>query len=364
MAMNEESKVITLTKYLVTQGYSQQEASAKALASIYGKPLLKDLIYDENSEMFFGKLETSKGNLTKDISFYMPQQKAYAFLKQQKDANIEIHYHIKNNEIVFEGVDLKYKQIAYPAKMVDEPTMTLKIGGYFIGRQDTDISAVKNGVGGFINLQDLLGMEQKTNTLRLDFSYRFNRKHKLYFSYYKIKNSNSKEVSRSFEFDGDTIKAGSDTSIVFDTTIYKFMYEYSAYTTNKLDLLFRAGLHTTTIKMSLDSKLLLNDNTEHYTAESLNVTVPLPVIGLGISYDITKSISLAYNVDYFYLSFDGISGSMSDSTLTLDYKYNKYLGLGVGINTTKMSVDTTSDATEFRANHNVAGLLGYVSLSY
>ena len=364
MAMSEDTKVLILTKHLIEQGYSQDEASEKALASIYGKPLFKNLIYDENSEMFFGKLTTSKGNLEKDISFFMPKQRAYALLKDQTLANIKIHYHIKNNKIIFDGVDVTYKQIEYPARLFDKPTIVLKIGGYFVSKQNTDISAVKNGIGGYINLEDLLGLEEKTNTLRLDLMYRFNEKHKIYFSYYKIKNSNSRKVTKDFDFNGDTIKAGSDTSLVFDTTIYKLVYEYSAYTTNKLDLLFRAGIHTTMVKMDLNSKLTLHDNTEVFTKESVNVPLPLPVFGVGIEYDITKNVSIAYNMDYFYLSFDGTSGSMTDTTLTIDYKYNKYLGLGIGLNATKMSAETQDGATELKANHDVAGVLGYITLSY
>jgi hypothetical protein len=356
---------LALTKYLVkTKGLSVDEARSKALASIYGKPKLEGLIYDLNSEIYFGKITTQNNNFTKDISFYMPKERAYDFYKNKDSANIKFIHHGDNDDITFSEIELNYKGIDYPLKVIDKPTYTIKIGGYFIGTQNTDFKATKNGIGGVVNLQDLLGMEQKTNTFRFDAIYRLNAKHKFYFSYYDIKNSNTKIVSKDFTFDGEEINAGAKVSSNFDTTIYKFVYEYSAYKTNKLDLLFRVGVHTTTIDMGLNAEVTLNDNSKSYMADNINVTAPLPVLGLGLEYEINKSFSLNYTVDYFYLSFSEISGSMTDTVLALDYKYNKYVGLGFGINATKIRVEAEDEETKLKLNHDVAGFIGYMIFAY
>jgi len=363
--ISDEEKVVALSKYLVkTKGLSAKEARNEALATVYGKPVLKDLLYDENSEIFFGKLSSTKDNFEQDISFYMPKERAYEFYDNKDKAIVAVSHNIKDDDILIKKVDVKYKGIEYPVKIIDVPTYTLKIGGYFVGKQNTDFKATKNGIGGVINLQDILGMEQKTTTFRMDMIYRLNAKHKFYLSYYDIKNSNNKIISEDFTFDGHEYKAGADISSYFNTTIYKFVYEYSAYKTNKLDLLFRAGLHTTTIDFGMDASITLDDNSKYLYADSLNVTAPLPIVGIGLNYELSKNFNIGYNVDYFYLSFDKISGSMTDTVLALEYKYNKNIGLGIGLNGTKITVDAEDGASKLKLNHDVAGAICYVILGY
>lgn len=340
-------------------------ARNEAVATIYGKPTFKSLVYDDDTEMFFGRIVSQNGNFEKDVNFYMPKQRARAFKKNLEGGRIEIEHVFDDNELVFKEIELNYEGVNYPLHVAIPNTFTLKLGGYFVGAQDTVLSAKKNGIGATLNLQDLFDMESEVNVLRVNAAYRFNPKHSIEASFYSLKSSSERTVDTSFEFDGETINAGAALDIYFNTDIYKVNYVYSAYRTNKLEFSFRAGLHITALETGLSARYNLGTASESIQKSSISITAPLPVVGLGFDYEIMPKLNLNFAVDYFAISYDStVSGSMSDSVLTLDYRFSKYIGIGGGFNRTQLNFKAKDEDTVVEFNNDVAGVLGYVIVSY
>ena len=364
--VNDDEKVKILTQYLVEKEHKDViSARNEAIATVYGKPKLQDLVYNDPSEMFFGNIISEKGNFKKAINFYMPRQRAIEFQRNVDAGKIEIEHAFDDNEIVVKTVEVDYRGVTYPLNFEEPNTITFKIGGYFLARQDTDVLAQKNGIGGIINLQDFFNMNEKTNVFRLDVNYHFAPNHALEFSYYTINNSNSKVVVDEFEWEGYYIKNGTLTSR-FDTDIYKLNYIYSAYKTNKIDLSFRAGLHITGLRTGLTGKVETSHQGTINLGEDSDVklTAPLPVLGFGLNYKIIPSVHVNYTVDYFFLSFEDVQGSLVDSLLSIDYKYNRYFGAGLGLNVTNMKVKADVQDIHYEVRNEVTGLLAYLILSY
>ncbi len=363
--INDRDKILVLTDYLVEkEGRDIVEARNEAIATIYGEPQFEDLVYDDESEMFFARVVSQKGNFSKEVNFYMPRKRAINFKKNLKDSLIKIEHAFDDNEIVIKDIELSYKGVEYPLSVYDPSTITLKVGAYFVTSQNTEVLAKKNGIGAVLNLQDILGMKTDTEILRVNALYKFNAKHKVEFSYYNLKNSSHKETEKTFDYNGQTIAAGASLNTKFQTEIYKLNYIYSAYQTNKLNLSFRAGLHVTGISTSIKGKFGVNQNSETLQDSAISITAPLPVIGLGLEYKMSNQFSLNYTIDYFFVSYEDISGSMTDTILSLDYKYNHYVGLGVGFNNTKTRVEAQSDASTFNVRHEVYGALAYLIFNY
>jgi len=363
--INDRDKILVLTDYLVEkEGRDIVEARNEAIATIYGEPQFEDLVYDDESEMFFARVVSQKGNFSKEVNFYMPRQRAINFKENLNDGLIKIEHAFDNNEIVIREVELSYKGVEYPLSVYDPSTITLKVGAYFVTSQNTEILAKKNGVGAAVNLQDMLGMKTDTEVLRVNALYKFNARHKVEFSYYNLENSAHKETQKAFDYNGQTIAAGASLDSTFQTEIYKLNYIYSAYQTNKLNLSFRAGLHITGISTSIKGEFGLDQDTETIQDSSVSVTAPLPVAGLGLEYKISNEFSLNYTIDYFFVSYEDVTGSMTDTLLSLDYKYNHYIGLGVGFNSTKTRVEAQSGKSSFNVRHEVYGALAYLIFNY
>jgi len=341
------------------------QARSEALATVYGKPRFKGLVYDSSSEMFFGRIISERGSFEQDINFYMPQRRALNFEKNVDAGKIEIKNALEDNQIEIKEIVLEYDGVTYPLASKYSNTFTLKVGGYFVADQSTEVLVKQNGVGAALDLQELFDLDKQSNILRVDMIYKFNPDHKIELSWYDLKNSSHKSVETSFEYNGEVIDAGAALDIYFDTQIIKLLYGYSAYHTTKLDLNFRAGFHTTTISTGIKAVVNAGAIDEQVKAESIAVTAPLPVVGFGLEYAITSAIRVQYKVDYFLLSYDNtVSGSLIDTVLSLEYQYNRYIGAGIGINTTKFRIKTVQDNSILEARHDVGGAIGYLIFSY
>ena len=364
--INDEDKILILTDYLVKEEQKDVlQARNEAIATVYGKPIFKKLIYNDNSEMFFATVVSEHGNFQRDVNFYMPRERAVKFKKELDSGKIEIEHAFDDNKIVIKEIELNYEGVNYPLRMSQTQTLIVKAGGYFVGTQNTKILAAKNGIGGTIDLQELFDMQEKVSVFRLDALYKFNPKHAIEFSYYSLKNSSTKELQQPLEFNGKGLAKGTSVDIYFNTDIYKLNYIYSAYKTNKLDLTFRAGLHITKITTGVDAKIdFLVADDEALKSESVALTAPLPVFGMGLGYKLSNDFTLNYTVDYFFISFENVTGSMVDTLLSLDYQYNQYIGAGFGLNTTKTMVEGRVDSTKLEVGHDVNGALAYLIFSY
>ena len=353
-----EYKAISLKKSTL-----QVKARNIAIATVYGQPRFEQLVYDDNSETFFGRVVSTNNNFIRDVNFYMPRKRARAFKKKMDAGQLEIKHVFKNNTLEFKDIELEYAGVKYPLSTVQPNTFTLRLGGYFIGVQDTNIYTQKSGIGATINLQKLFDMDQKVSVGRINAVYKFSPKHRIEASWYSVNSESSQ--SADFVFNDIPINASANLNIYFETNIYKINYAYSVYKTSKFEFSFRAGFHITQIKTGYQATYNINQINESFEEDAIGITAPLPVLGFGFNYAFSPNIVLNYTVDYFALSYDSsVSGAMSDSLITLDYNFNRYIGIGGGLNRTQMRFKAVDNDTEFGLNDDVAGVIGYLIFSY
>ncbi len=252
------------------------------------------------------------------------------------------------------------------AESFNDESIQLRLGGYLLSGQNTDAKISKHGVGATVNLQDLFNMKTTNQVFRLDGHYRFNPKHRIEFAWYSINNTSHTDRDASFEWGDEAIKAQGVLSTYFDTDIYKLNYVYTFYTSPSVDLSLSAGLHITKIGLGFSGEFSVGDiNVSASGKKDAAVTAPLPVVGVRMGYRFNDAWSVNYAVDYFFITLEGVTGSMSDALLTLDYRFSKYVGVGVGINSTRMRFEAdTKDNKQLAINHDVSGGLVYATFRY
>jgi len=255
-----------------------------------------------------------------------------------------------------------------------DDTYKLKVGGYIVGSQSTEIRANSNdlnGLGTVLNLQKLFNMEEQEQVFRIDGRYRLNEKHSFEASWYSIHSSGSNTIGRSFDVpDGNggstTINAGANIGTHLNTDIYKVNYMYSFYHTDELELGIGAGLHVMQIGFGLNGTY--NDGSGDKeigdNSGSIATTAPLPVIGFRLEYMPMDNFYINYSTDIFFIAFDGVSGSFSDNTLTAEYYFTKHFGVGGGFNATRMNLKLNSDNVDWDLSHDVMGGLVYLTVKY
>jgi len=240
--------------------------------------------------------------------------------------------------------------------------LQLRLGAYLLADQSTDVKLSNKGLGVTINLQDTFEMESAAQVLRFDGYYRFNPRHAVEFSWYRIHNTSHTDKDFSF---GDVNNSNHATlETFFNTDIYKVNYLYSFYHTDKVELALGAGLHITALDVGVKGDVT-TDNGAKVNGESAKFTAPLPVVGFRLQYNILPELSVKYAVDYFFITFDGATGTLNDSLLTVDYRITRHFGMGVGFNSTRMRLEAdVGDESKLNVNHDVAGGLVYATMNF
>ena len=248
-------------------------------------------------------------------------------------------------------------------KAVDK--FRIAIGGYSIPSMDSTVSLTEANLGAGVSIspQDTLGLETEQTVLRLDGYYRFNEKHSLTYSWYRIRSDGSKTIEEEFTWideNGDTvtIPIGANAQSRLDFDIYKLGYLWSFYRSNKVELAAGAGLHISRVAIGLD----VSDSTQGpIDTKNVKTTLPLPVLSFGLNYSVSPKLHWYIKSEIFALSFDDWEGVYTDGTLGIEYRFWKNIGIGTGFANNALKVTEKTGEYKFSYDNRISGILLYVA---
>ena len=240
----------------------------------------------------------------------------------------------------------------------------IAIGGYAVGRYDSTMSLTEPtlGAGVSISPEDTLGLDLKQTVTRLDGYYRFTPKHALTYSWYNINSTGNKTIDEEFEWldengNSVTIPIGAQANTDLDYDIYKIGYLYSFYHNDKVELAAGAGLHITSISVALD----VDTTSGPLDTKNIKSTVPLPVLSFGLTYHVTPKFMWYLKSEVFAISIDDWSGTYTDSTLAMEYRAWKNVGLGAGLGSNALKIIEETGDYKFQYENRISGLNLYVA---
>ncbi|MGB5641860.1 MAG: hypothetical protein WBO16_02075, partial [Gammaproteobacteria bacterium] len=179
---------------------------------------------------------------------------------------------LTNHAIAEESQELT---VAFP------DTWMIRLGAYVIDRADTTVSVNTDiGIGTVIDYKRDLGGEDSDTIPRIDAYYRFNKRHRIDFTAFRIDRKGERTLTIDLDIGDDNFVANETVFSDVKYTLYKLGYNYSFYHSPKVELSLSAGLNITDYELSFRN--LAGDK-----AEAAGVTVPLPVFGLRMGYAIT-----------------------------------------------------------------------------
>lgn len=213
----------------------------------------------------------------------------------------------------------------------------LKIGGALYGDFDTQVQVNSDaGLGANVDLEDLLGLDQSTNVLRVDMSYAFNPRHEVVANYYDITRSGLKTLPSDITIGGEVFQGGQSVHTDFDTTIIKLSYLYNFITDNRTKVGFSIGLYN----MLIDAAFSTSTNS---VQESFKGIAPMPVIGLRGKYAIGKSWNLLASAEVFQVDVDVVRGRLLDTVFAVENDLFDHVGWGLALNTFDMDISVDGD---------------------
>ena len=236
-----------------------------------------------------------------------------------------------DNTIAAEGS----KNLAFPEKFM------IRLSSYSVNQASTDILVLSSaGVGTIISFDEDLGGEDSATIPRFDAYYRFNERHRIDFSNFRIDRDGLKTVSGTDIIIGDETFTFSETiKSEIKYSLLKVGYAYSFYHSPSLELSLTAGLNIT----EYDFNFSLDDGSR---ASTNGVTAPLPMFGLRMVFAINSNWSVNYISETFFIEVnDTFKGTFLNYELNLEYKFDNKLALGAGL--LRSSIDLEVDDSDW-----------------
>jgi len=221
-----------------------------------------------------------------------------------------------------------------------------------------------SGIGTSIDFAQTLGGDTSTDALRIEALYRFNERHSLGFSWYRIGLAGQKALNEQIQIEDQTIDVGASVSTSLNLNLYRLLYNYSFYRNEKVELAVSPGLYMSNIKFMLSAQGTINGVTAASSVIEEQLTLPLPSIGGVVNYNITPRLQSQIRGDFFYLKVGDFSGSMFEFYAGLEYRLFKNFALGAAYDRLVVDVANQSSSGGFNVNlgYNLLYLYGSIYL--
>ena len=176
------------------------------------------------------------------------------------------------------------------------------------------------GVGTNVDLTNTLGVDSSTDAFRLDGLYRFNDRHAIGLSWYRVGLSGNKSLNQQIDINDQTIQAGASTTTSLNFNIYRLLYNYSFYRNEKVELGVSPGLYMMQTKFNFAAQGTINNVAGNSATVNEQLTLPLPSIGFVANYNITPKLQFQSRYDFFYLTVGDYNGNMFEFYAGLEYR--------------------------------------------
>jgi len=243
----------------------------------------------------------------------------------------------------------------------------IAIGGYGLTRYDTEISLTEadSGLGISIHPLDALGVDTQQAVFRLDGHYRFNERHGLTFSWYRIGSDGDRTIAAEIDWidqDGNpiVIPLGASVATSVDFDICKLGYLWTFYNTEKVELMVGAGLHISQIAVGLTAET----TSTGIDARRVSTTVPLPVLSFGLGYHLTPKFDWYLKTEMFALKFEDWDGTYTDLAFGMEYSFTDHFAAGLGLGSNALRVVEDTSDYRFQFDNRIVGLLFYVAAKF
>ena len=236
----------------------------------------------------------------------------------------------------------------------------LRLGGYRVQNAETIVRLDSNqfAVGTYIDFAETLGGETEATVGRLDGYFRFNENHAIGFSWYDLKFTGQRVLSRDIVWGDVTypVTAQVDSELRFD--VYKLNYRYSLHNDEKVELGVSAGLHVMRAAAAISAQQLGETQSEA-------VTAPLPEFGIFAQYRFTPRFSTFFDYQAFFISYqDKFRGGLQDFILGFEYRLLRHLSLGAAYNRFALNAKLKGDTKTLYLDTNWNGGMLYGALYF
>lgn len=230
----------------------------------------------------------------------------------------------------------------------------LSVGAAFLERFDTSLAVSSpTGVGGVLDMEELLGVDERSTVLRLDGFYAFDPRHRVDLSFYDVTRSGTESIAEDVQV-GDVVIPAGGVSTGFDTQVIKAAYRYNFVHDGRAVIGISGGLHLIRVDFDIQSDLGPG------ISESVSAHLPLPVLGLHTEYALSPTWKLYLGTEVLQVELGSISGWIRDTRFGLDHDPFPNFGWGIGFNSFGLNGSFEDDDLKAEIDYGFQGAMIYL----
>jgi hypothetical protein len=219
------------------------------------------------------------------------------------------------------------------------------------------------GVGTNIDFTTTLGGDSSTDAFRLDGLYRFNDRHAVGISWYRVGLNGAKALNQQIQINDQIIAAGATTQTSLSFNIWRLLYNYSFYHNDKVELGVSPGLYMMQTRFKFAGQGTINGAPGTTTNVNEQLTLPLPSIGFVANYNITPKLQFQSRYDFFYLTVNNFTGTMFEFYAGLEYRLLKQFAMGAAFDRLTAGLSGSGDqAFNVNFSYNLAYIYATIYL--
>lgn len=235
---------------------------------------------------------------------------------------------------------------------------SILLGSFVTDRQaETRFDSSSGDSGTDIDLEEDLGLESSTSVVRVGGYWWLNDRHRLDFSYFDLSRSASVPIKETIEFGDKTFAI--DTALETDATmlIFKADYTFAAIERERGFFGVTGGLYVASGELELRER-------ELGSAETQDITSPLPVMGVRGDYAVTDRIKVRGAMQVLIYETGNVSGRFKDFYIGADYSFTERWAVGLAYNDVSLELSSSDRWLSGHFDWGYDGILLYLNFDF
>ncbi len=255
----------------------------------------------------------------------------------------------------------------------------VRVGGAFFGNFRTQfrLDSENTGLGTKVGFEDDLGFDTTARAGRIDAFYRFNRRHRVDFSYFDIRRDATRTLDRELEWGDVTFPINARVASRVDTQIIKASYGYTILPEDDWELAMTVGVHGVRLGVGVEGNISggPGGGTAVSRGAEFDTILPLPVVGMTGEWVLGRRWRITASTQWFYVKLgvkglnlgelpDEFEGFITDNTITLEWDTFQYMGLGLGYNYFYLNASIGDDLLKLSGEYSYHGVMLYARVFF
>jgi hypothetical protein len=215
-------------------------------------------------------------------------------------------------------------------------------------------------MGTSLNGEEDLGLPDKLNKGRVEFMFRLRERNKVRVDYFDADRDGNAVLANDTVFRDSTFLAGLATETALDWKQFDITYTYSFIRNDR----FEVGTGLAVYFVQLNVMMSQPQPFAITVHQEVSSAGAFPALPLDATWAISKRWAATARLAYLRANFHAAEGWYSDSHADVQYRWNRYLALGLGYTSTRTSLTSRTGVNPGRVDMGLRGPEAFIRFSY